>query len=139
LRELAKKVNLKRDIDAGTVPIKRDEYFLSAYVIDLPLDSVPDHMWQDILDREWKSSLHLWDRKLFVIGDQLRLVTTIDDIEAKVDWVKKVIQQTNKGVDDYNKETEAAQALTEEESHKRVDEERMNIDTIRETLRRRLG
>jgi hypothetical protein len=139
LREAAKKVNLKQHIDADTVPVKRDHYFRNAYVIDLPLNSVPDHTWQDILDREWKSSLHLWDRKLFVVGDHLRLVTTIEDIGSKLDWVNQVIEKTNEGIDEYNKTARADEAVTDEESRKRADEERMNIDAIRNSLRRSFG
>jgi len=89
VKEEAKKVKLKENIDVSTLDINRDSYFRSAYFIDLPLDSVPDHAWQDILDREWRASLRLWDRKLFVVGDRLRLVTSIDDIEGKIDWVNR--------------------------------------------------
>ena len=134
-----KKVRLKRNIDGNTVEIRRDNYFPSAYVIDLPLDSVPDHAWQDILDREWKASLRLWDRKLFVVGDKLRLVTTIDDIGGKLDWVKQVIEKTNRGIDEYNKEVKASEALSEEETRRRAMEESVSIDTIRDSLRKRLG
>jgi tRNA uridine 5-carbamoylmethylation protein Kti12 len=139
LKEVAKKVDLKQHIDADTVPVERDHYFRNAYVIDLPLNSVPDHTWQDIFDREWKSSMHLWDRKLFVVADHLRLITTIDDIGSKLDWVNQVIERTNEGIDEYNKTTAAEESLTEEESHRKAYEERMNIDAIRDSLRKRFG
>lgn len=139
MREVAKKAKLKEKIDPLTVAIERDGYFRSAFVIDLPLDSVPDHAWQDILDREWKTSLHLWDRKLFVVGDKLRLVTTLEDIGGKLDWVEQVIEKTNQGVDEYNKEIKASEAQTDEERHRRATEERASIDTIRDSLRRKFG
>jgi uncharacterized protein YnzC (UPF0291/DUF896 family) len=139
LKEAAKKVNLKQHIDASTTPVKRDRYFRNAYIIDLPLNSVPDHTWQDILDREWKSSLRLWDRKLFVVGDHLRLVTTINDIGSKLDWVNQIIEKTNEGIDEYNKTSEAEEALTEEETRRRASEERTNIDVIRDSVRKRFG
>lgn len=139
MREKAKKVGLKRDIDAATVPVKRDDYFPNAYIIDLQLDSMPDHAWQDILDREWKSSLRLWDRKLFVIGDKLRLVTTIDDMKTKLDWVKQMVEKTNRGIDVYNEETKAREAQIEEETSRHADDERISIATIRDNLRKTLG
>jgi hypothetical protein len=139
VKEAAKKVRLKRDINAATIPIRRDDYFPNAYVIDLTLDSVPDHAWQDILDREWKASLRLWDRKLFVVGDKLRLVTPLDDMENKLNWVKQIIEDTNRSIDEYNKEMEALEAQAEEEKGKRAREENMSIDTIRDSLRRVLG
>jgi hypothetical protein len=139
LREKAKKVGLKRDIDAATVPVKRDDYFPNAYIIDLQLDSMPDHAWQDILDREWKSSLRLWDRKLFVIGDKLRLVTPIDDMKAKLDWVKQMVEETNRGIDVYNEEIKAREAQLKEETSRHADDERISIATIRDNLRKTLG
>jgi hypothetical protein len=139
LKEVAKKVKLKEYVDANTITINRDGYFRSAYVIDLPLDSVPDHAWQDILDREWRASLRLWDRKLFVVGDKLRLVTTLDDIEGKLDWIKQVIERTNEGIDEYNKEINARKAQKEEETHKQIREEQASIDSIRASLRKTFG
>lgn len=136
MKEVAKKVKLKEHVDTNTITINRDGYFRSAYVIDLPLDSVPDHVWQDILDREWKASLRLWDRKLFVVGDKLRLVTTLDDIEGKLDWIKQVIERTNEGIDEYNKELNALKAQKEEETHKQIKEEQASIDSIRASLRK---
>ena len=61
-------------IEADKIVIKKDHYFSNAYIIDRPLDSIPDHIWQDIFERQWKSSRHLWDRKLSVVGNKLRLV-----------------------------------------------------------------
>jgi tRNA uridine 5-carbamoylmethylation protein Kti12 len=139
VKELAKKVKLKENIDVSTIKIIRDHYFRSAYLIDLPLDSVPDHAWQDILDREWRTSLRLWDRKLFVVGDKLRLVTTIDGIEGKIDWVKQVIERTNQGIDEYNREIEAREAQTKEEIHRRTTEEKVSVEAIRDSLRKRFG
>jgi tRNA uridine 5-carbamoylmethylation protein Kti12 len=139
VKETAKKVRLKRDVNVATIPIRRDDFFPNAYIIDLSLDCVPDHVWQDILDREWKASLRLWDRKLFVVGDKLRLVTTIDDIENKLDWVKQIIEETNRGVDEHNEEIKAIEAQAEEEQGKHVSEERMSIEAIRDSLRRVLG
>ena len=108
--------------------ISKDRYFADAYVIDLPLDSVPNHVWQDVFDREWKSSMHLWDRKLYVIGDNLRLLTTKDNIEDKLDWVKQIIERTNKLVDEYARQEKDFRSS-------RVEEQRI-IDTIRNSLRK---
>jgi len=139
VKEEARKVKLKENIDVSALDIKKDSYFRGAYVIDLPLDSVPDHAWQDILDREWRASLRLWDRKLFVVADKLRLVTSIDDIEGKIDWVKQIIERTNQGIDEYNKEIKARETQTEEDLHRRTAEEKVSVDAIRDSLRKRFG
>lgn len=80
---MVEKANLLKPFDVDTINIRRDRYFTNAYVVDLPLDSTPDHVWRDIFERTWKSSRHLWDRKLFVMADRLRLVTPADDFGKK--------------------------------------------------------
>jgi len=139
VQDLVKKVKLAPSIDVDKIAISRDRYFQNAYIVDLPLESSPNHVWQDILERQWKSSRHLWDRKLFVVCDKLRLVTTMDDIEDKIDWVKQVVEEVNKDVDEYNQEIAARAVQVEEETRaKNYQEEKMNVDTIRDTLRKRL-
>ena len=59
MREVARKVRLSESIDADTVAISKDQYFANAFVVDLPLEAVPDHVWQDVFEREWKSGRHL--------------------------------------------------------------------------------
>ena len=139
MKEVAKKVKLLEPIDIDKIGIEKDHYFLNAYLIDLSLDSAPDHIWQDIFEREWKSSRHLWDRKLFVIGDKLRLVTPANSMKEKLDWVKEVIKRTNKGIDKSNREEKARLAQTEGQMDRQAMEEKANIDMIRETLRKRFG
>jgi len=140
MRDYLRKVKLSEPINVDDVAISKDRYFADAYIIDLPLDSVPSHVWQDIFEREWKSSRHLWDRKLFVVGDNLRLVTTKDDIEDKLDWVKQVIERTNTSLDEYNREEEAHERQIKEEMRYRAsEEEKTSIDVIRDNLRKRFG
>jgi len=139
VKETAKKVNLLKPVDADKIVIKRDHYFSDAYIIDFPLDSTPDHVWQDIFEREWKSSRHLWDRKLFVIGDRLRLITMMDEMESKLDWVKQIIDQTNKEIEDYNREAEARTAVIEEQAKKQTLEDEAKIEKLRGIIRNRFG
>jgi hypothetical protein len=139
VKEIAKKVNLLKPVNVGKIAIKRDHYFSGAYIIDLPLDSTPDHVWQDIFEYEWKSSRHLWDRKLFVMGDKLRLVTAPNEIGSKLDWVKQILDQTNKGIDDYNREAEARMAQMEEQAEKQRLEDEARIEKLRDMIRSSFG
>jgi len=140
MKDLVKKVKILEPFNIENVTIKRDHYFPNAYIIDLPLDSAPDHIWQDIFEREWKSSRHLWDRKIFVVSDKLRLVTTAHDVEDKLDWVKQVLERTNASIDEYSKEAEARMAQTEDRGTIRVPEdEKTSVDAIRDTIRKRFG
>ncbi|OGD47919.1 hypothetical protein A3K79_04205 [Candidatus Bathyarchaeota archaeon RBG_13_46_16b] len=140
LREVAKKVGLSESIDADTVAISKDHYFANAFVVDLPLEAVPDHVWQDVFEREWKSGRRLWDRKLFVVGEKLRLVTTVNDIEDKLDWVRQVTERTNRDIDEYNQEVAAREAQMKDDTRSQVlKEEQTSVDMIRDNLRKRLG
>lgn len=136
MNRIAKKVNILTPVDIEKVTIKRDHYFPNAYIIDIPLDSVPDHVWQDFFEREWKLSRHLWDRKIYLIGDKIRLLTTIDNLEDKLDWVKRVVEQTNRQVDEYNRGAWARRAEIEERAKKEMLEEQARIERIKEALRK---
>jgi hypothetical protein len=138
MREVAKKVNLLQPLDINRVNVQRDHYFRNAFVIDLPLDSSPEHVWLYVFQREWKTSRHLWDRKLFVMGDNLRLVTTEHELEEKLDWVKQVIERANKDIDEYNKDLEMRSLQIEKETKRETDEEKAKLDAIKSTVGRRL-
>jgi hypothetical protein len=140
MSEIAKKVNLVEPVNVDSIVIKRDHYFSNAYIIDFPLDFTPDHVWQDLFEREWKMSRHLWDRKLFVIGDKLRLITPASEIEDKLNWVKQVLERTNRAIDVYNEETLGRTAEMKERMQKQmVEEEKASVDTIKEIMRKRFG
>ena len=136
MKELCKKVNLLEPINADKIPITRDHYFQGAYLIDLPLDRAPDHAWQDIFDREWRSSRRIWDRKLFIINDTLRLITTPNELEEKIDWIKQLIHQTNQEIDEYNQTAPVEKQL---KKHATLAEEKAIIETARDILRTKLG
>ncbi len=140
MKEIAKKSKLLEPLNVNNVEVKKDHYFSNAYTIDLPLDSTPDHVWQDIFEREWKLSRQLWERKLFLVGHKLRLVTTPIKIREKLDWVREIIEQTNKGIDQYNRGAEARVAQREEAMRKRtLKEDKANIEKIKDALRKRAG
>lgn len=139
MKEITKKVKLLKPFDADKISIKGDRYFLNAYTVDLPLDYMPDHVWQYIFERIWKSSRHLWDRKLFVMGDKLRLVTTPDDFGEKLDWIEQVIQETNKGVEKHNFAVEMEQDIKIEQELKKQKlwEKKATVEGMKESLRKR--
>lgn len=137
MKEIAAKVGFLERVDIDEITIRPDYYFPNAYIIDLPLDSAPNHVWQDIFERQWKSSRHLWDRKIFVIGDRLRLVTAPDEIEDKLDWVKQIVERTNQRIDDYNREAEARETQMREQMKKQMlEEQKTNVEIIRNILKK---
>lgn len=138
---MIKKVMFSEPIEAGKIAIKKDHYFSNAYIIDLPLDSIPDHVWQDIFERQWKSSRHLWDRKLFVVGSRLRLVTSSNAMKEKLDWIKEIVDRTNLGVEEFNREAKARSVeiarLEKRLTQQILEEEQAVVEMIRDMLRRR--
>ncbi|MGB9694318.1 MAG: hypothetical protein ACPLYF_05680 [Fervidobacterium sp.] len=102
--KLMARVNIMPDINQMSVS-KHDHF--NTHIIDIPLDSTPDLIWQEIFEQEWKASRDLWDRKLAIVGDKLRLITMLDDIDAKINWLKQVIEQTNKAIIEYCQKIEA--------------------------------
>lgn len=139
METVSRKVDLLKPFDVDTINVRKDEYFADAFVIDLPLDYTPDHVWQDVFDAKWKSSRHLWDRKLYVIGNKLRLVTSPDDFEAKLEWVELMICETNKTIDEqllaFQQEEE--RRIKDEVRKQTVWEERARIEMIKEILRKK--
>jgi uncharacterized coiled-coil protein SlyX len=85
-------------LDASRICVSQNPTFPESYIVDLPLDSVPDSEWRDMFDLKWKSSRDLWDRKLLLIDDKVRLVTTVDGFVEKLDWVEKTIDETNDAI-----------------------------------------
>ena len=118
----SKKVSLMESIEVDKIPIRKDSFSRNAYVIELPLDSQPDYVWQIIFEREWKISLDLWERKVVIVGDKLLLITTPTEIEEKIEWLRKVIKTTNMNVEKINqtqrviKEAEKTEALRKHEN-----------------------
>ena len=138
MKEIAKKIRLLKPFDVDKIAIKIDRYFPNAYMIDLPLDSMPDHVWQYIFEQKWKSSRHLWDRKLFVMGDKLRLVTTADEFGDKLDWIEQVIKETNKAIDEYKRAVliEGERRIEEELDKQTLWEEKARIEMIKNILKK---
>ena len=130
---LSRKVNLMKSIDVDKIPIRRDVLLTNAYVIELPLDSQPDYVWRTFSEQEWKSSLHLWERKVVVVGDKLLLITTPTEIGEKVDWVKRMIEATNVRVEEFN---QTQQIIKEAEE---AEELRRHENIIRDELRMKLA
>jgi len=81
----------------------------------------------------------LWDRKLYIVGGHLRLVTPPDNIKKKLDWVRKVLEDTNRRIEEYNREVETREAEIKDQAiRKRAQIEKATIRGIRDILEERL-
>jgi hypothetical protein len=118
MSEMSEKVKIRHPIDPNSVRVQKDPFYPSAYIIAFPLDSEPSYIWQRLFEQELWSSLDFWDRKVVIVGKELKLVTTRDRVGEKLGWLEELITGTNKRVDEYNKkakiETEAKEVGLDE-------------------------
>lgn len=111
--ELGKTVNIKHPIDPRNVSIQKDPIYLDAFLISLPLDSEPSYIWQAYFEQELRASLDFWERKVVVVGNEIKLVTTSNDIEKKLDWLEMLVTAANKKVEEYNRDSKKKKKVEE--------------------------
>ena len=68
-----------------------------------------------------------------MIGDKLRLVTTADEFGEKLNWIKQVVKETNKGIDKHIR----AVRIEEETDKSKMWEEKAIVEMMKEALRKR--
>jgi hypothetical protein len=137
---MAKSVRIVTPFDTSKISVSQNPTFPDAYIVDLPLDSVPDQEWRDAFDLKWKSSRDLWDRKLWLVGDKVRLVTTADGFVEKLDWVEKTIDDTNSAIKEECHIIEREKEMIREATAKQaLQTDTRGSEMIVETLRRRFN
>jgi len=137
---MAKSIRFVTPFDTSKIRVSQNPTFPDAYIVDLPLDSVPDQEWRDAFDLKWKSSRDLWDRKLLLIQDKVRLVTTADGFVEKLEWVEKTINETNDAIKDQCRIIDKEKGMILEATAKQALQMDMRgSDMIVETLKRRFS
>ena len=97
------KVNIKQPVDPEKVLIQKDPFHPTAYIISLPLDSEPSYVWLTLFNQVLWSSLDFWDRKVVIIGKELKLAADPEGVREKLHWLEGLVLATNKRVEEYNK------------------------------------
>lgn len=133
---MSEKVNIKHPIDPQNITIYKDPFYPDAYIIGLPLDSDPSYVWQRLFEQELWSSLDFWDRKVVIVGRELKLVTTRERVGEKLGWLEELVTATNKRVEDYSRKVKAAQEVPDQ---KFVDDEVIRKELAGWLLRRVRG
>jgi hypothetical protein len=100
--------------------ISQHPRFSDVYVVELPLDSAPDENWKDTFEQKWKSSRDLWDRKIYLVDDKIRLLSTVDYFDEKLDWTQKMIDDTNKSIEECNLAVKKERELIKDETAKQL-------------------
>jgi len=137
---VAKSEKIMAPFDASRICVSQNPSFPDAYIVDLPLDSVPDQDWRDAFELKWQSSRDLWDRKLFLINDKLRLVTTVDEFVEKLCWIEKIIAETNDAIKEQYHAIESEKEMIRDALAKQLlQNESPRTEMIVDILRRRFG
>jgi hypothetical protein len=137
---MAKRVRIVTPFDTSKICVSQNPTFPEAYIVDLPLDSVPDQEWRDAFELKWKSSRDLWDRKLWLIDDKVRLVTMADGFVEKLEWVEKTIDGTNNAIKEQCHIIEKEKEMIREATAKQaLHTDIRGSEMIVETLRRRFS
>jgi hypothetical protein len=113
LVELTEKVSIRHPIDPQSITIYEDPFYSDAYIIALPLDSDPSYVWLTLFEQELWSSLDFWDRKVVVLGREIRLVTTRERVGDKLGWLEERVNATNRRVDEYNRKIKGEEQAKE--------------------------
>ena len=117
---MIKPVKFLKPFDASKISINEHPSFSDVYVVELPLDAAPDENWRDTFEQKWRSSRDLWDRKICLINDKIKLLSTVDYFDEKLDWIERVIDDTNKTVEEYNRLVEKESELIKGETAKQL-------------------
>lgn len=128
---MVKSVKVLAPFDAKGICVSQDPCFPEAYVVDLPLDSIPDQDWRDAFQVKWKSSMDFWDRKLSLIDDRVRLVATADGFVEKLTWLEKIIAETNEAISERYRAIESEKEMIQDAMTKeRLMKETLSTGTI---------
>ena len=119
------KVNIIKPVDPERVHIEKDPFHPTAFIVSLPLDSEPCYAWLTLFEQVLWSSLDFWDRKVVIVGKELKLATDPAGMSEKLHWLEGVISATNKKVDEHNK---TQNAVKKAETIKMLDEDAVRKD-----------
>jgi hypothetical protein len=137
---MAKSVRIMTPFDTSRICVSQNPTFPDAYIVDLPLDSVPDQEWRNAFELKWKSSRDLWDRKLLLINDKVRLVSTADGFVEKLEWVEKTIDETNGAINEQIRLIEKEKEMIRDATTRQTLQTGiLGTEMIVETLRRRFS
>lgn len=129
---MAAKVSIKHPIDPSSITIYKDPFYPDAYIIALPLNSDPSYVWVTLFEQELWSSLDFWDRKVVVVGKEIKLVTTRERVGEKLGWLEERVNATNRRVDEYNRRIK----VEEQAKETPLDEEAIRSELARWALAR---
>jgi len=112
--------------------IEKDDAFPKAFAFYIVLTETPHPIWVELFISRYERAFYNLKREMTIQGRDIRVVTAPGEEAGHVDFYRRLVDETNQAVDEYNK------ALAQEEARLRRmgDQETAEADAIRERLRR---
>jgi hypothetical protein len=112
--------------------VEKDDSFSKAYAFYIALSETPEPIWVELFMSRYESTFTSLKREMTIQGSHVRVVTAPGEEENHVRFLRQVIDETNKDVDEYNKKL----ARQEEQERKFKAMEDAEAQQIKERLRR---
>ena len=126
--EIRKVTITKIDSDS----VETDDSFPLGLAFHVYLSEVPDSVWRELFFSEYEQTWYSLKREMTVSGDKIRVVTAPGEEQGHVDFVKRLVEQTNKQVDMYNAEVKRQRDL----QRQNLGREGKLVEEARERLKR---
>jgi hypothetical protein len=126
---MVEKVTIKAvDLDR----VEKDDSFPKAYAFYIALSETPEPIWVELFMSRYESTFTSLKREMTIQGSHVRVVTAPEEEENHVRFLRQVVDETNKDVDEYNRKL----ARQEEQERKLKAMEDAEAQQIKERLRR---
>lgn len=112
--------------------VEKDDAFPKAYAFYIVLSGTPHPIWVEIFLSRYEGRFYNIKREMTIHGRELRVVTAPGEEQQHVEFFRRLVDETNGMVDEYNKQLERQEA-----SRRRMeDKEATEADAIKERLRK---
>ena len=115
--------------------IEKDDSFSKAYAFYVQLSATPDPIWIELFMSLYESTFQELKREMTIRGNQIRVVTAPGEEENHITFLRGLVEETNKEVDEYNK----VQARREELGRRMELQKDAEAQQIRERLKKILS
>lgn len=112
--------------------VEKDDAFPKAFAFYIVLTETPHPIWVELFMSRYEGTFYNLKRGMTIQGCQIRVVTAPGEEASHVEFFRRIIEQTNQALDEYNRQ------LAEEERVLRrlEDKEAAEAEEIKERLRK---
>ena len=115
-----------------TERIEKDDAFPKAFAFYIVLNGTPHPIWVELFISRYESTFFNLKREMTIQGREIRVVTAPGEEAQHVEFFRRLVDETNRAVEDYNKQL----AKDEARHRKFADQEAAEAEQIRQRLRK---